>query len=68
MKKWHDINKKNLAIAVIVTVVGFLFALMMSIMITGDNIMAHIVRTLALWPFLAGLALIWGALNRGKHK
>ena len=68
MKKWRDINKNNLIIAVIVVVVGFLFALLMQVMVKGDSVMANITRAVALWPFLVGISLVWDELKKGKNK
>lgn len=68
MKKWHDINKKNLTIAVVVAVFGFLFALLIRILVKGDSVVANITRAVALWPFLAGIFLIWDELKKEKSK
>lgn len=68
MKKWHDINKRNFVIACIIAVVGFSFALFISISVPGDSVKSHIIRVLALLPLFLGADLIWSEITKDKRK
>lgn len=68
MKKWDKVNKANLAIALTVAIVGFSFALLISILVPGEDVKAHIVRLFALMPLFLGVDLIVEELKKDKHK